>query len=84
MYKGYVSRLVVAWSLVIPHVRHAYVLLPLTVFNVRHVHLGLQIWVSLKAEQLVFGLLVVVLLVLLQWNVLGSNYHLVYSLFYNC
>ena len=50
MYKGYVSRSVVAWNLVMPHVRHVCVLLPLVRPHIRHVHLGLHIVVSLKGR----------------------------------
>ena len=67
-----------------PHVRHVCVLLPLVRPHIRHAHLGLYIVVSLKGiEQLAFGLLVVVSLVLLQWDVLASDYYLVQLLFYN-
>ena len=37
-------------SLVVPHVRHVCVLLPLVMLNVRHARLGLYIWVSLKGK----------------------------------
>ena len=64
MYEGYVSRLVVVWYLVVPHVRHVYMLLPLVrphiryvclllplvMPHVRHAHLGLYIAVSLKGK----------------------------------
>ena len=64
MYEGYVSRSVAVWHLVILHVRHVYVLLPLARPHVRHVcmllpvvmshvrptHLGLHTVVSLKGR----------------------------------
>ena len=50
MYEGYISRLVVVWYLLKPHVRHVYVLLPLVMPHVRHAHLGLYIEVSLKGR----------------------------------
>ena len=50
MYKGYISCLVVVQSLVMPHVRYVCVLLPLVIYNIRHTHLGLHIWVSLKGR----------------------------------
>ena len=64
MYEGCVSYLVVVWYLVMPHVRHVYVLLPLVRPYVRHVYmllpfvrpyvrhagLGLHIAVSLKGR----------------------------------
>ena len=97
MYEDYVSCLVVVQYLVMPHishvymllplarlhVKHLYVLLPLIMPHVRHTHLGPHIAASLRVKQLAFGLLIVVSLVLLQWNVLGSDYYLVQLLFYN-
>ena len=64
MYKGYVSRLVPVWYLVMPLVRHVYILLPfvrryvthvcmllpLIRPHVRHAHLGLHITVSSKGK----------------------------------
>ena len=50
MYEHYVSHLVVARYLVMPHVRHLCVLLPLLVPHVRHAYLGLHIAVSLKGR----------------------------------
>ena len=50
MYEGFVSRSVVVRYLVIPHVRHVYVLLPLVMPHVRHVHLGLHIVVILRGR----------------------------------
>ena len=64
MYEGYVSRLIVVWYLVMPHVRHVYelqpfvrpyvkhvcVLLPLVRLHVSHVRLDLYIVVSLKGR----------------------------------
>ena len=60
-----------------PHVKHVCLLLPLVIPHVRHAYLGLYIGVSLKGRTTHISLLVVVLLVLLQWDVLGSNYRLV-------
>ena len=54
MYEGYVSHLVAAWYLVMPHVRHVYVLLPLVRPRVRHAHLDLYIAVSLKDRTTLF------------------------------
>ena len=51
MYEGYVSYLVVAQYLVMPHVRYVCVLLPLVRPHVRHVRLGLYIAVSLKGKK---------------------------------
>ena len=68
---------VCARYLVMPHVRHVYVLQPLVRPHVMYERLGLDILVSLKVEQLEFGPLVVVSLVLLQWDVLGLEYDLV-------
>ena len=50
MYEGYISCSVVVWYLVMPHIRHMYVLLPLVMAHVRHAHLGLHIAVSLKGR----------------------------------
>ena len=50
MYEGYVSYSVVAQSLVRPHIRHMCVLLPRVMPNVRHVHLGLNVWINLKGR----------------------------------
>ena len=50
MYEGYISLSVVGRSLVMPHGRHVCVLLTLVILNVRHVHLDLHIWVSLKGR----------------------------------
>ena len=64
MYKGYVSRLVPVWYLVMPPVRHVYVLvhfvrrhvthvcmlLSLIRPHIRHAHLGLHITVSSKGK----------------------------------
>ena len=50
MYKGYVSHLVVAWYLVMPHIRHVCMLLPFVRFYVRYAYLGLLIAVSLKGR----------------------------------
>ena len=50
MYKGCVSRLVVVRYLVMPHVRHVCVLLPLVRLHIRHTHLGLHIAVSFKGR----------------------------------
>ena len=64
MYKGYVSRLVVVRYLVMPHIRHVYVLLPLirphikhvcvllplVRPNVKHARLGLHIAISSKGR----------------------------------
>ena len=64
MYEGYISCLVVARYLVMPRIRHVYVLLPLVMPHVRYVgvllhiamlhvkymHLGLHIVVSLKGK----------------------------------
>ena len=86
MYEGYVSRSVVAQYLLMPYIRHVCVLLPLIRPHVRHARLdlqGLHIAVSLKGRTAAFGLLVVVLLILVQWDVLGSDYYLVQLLFYN-
>ena len=77
IYKGYISRSVVVKSLVMPYVRHVCVLLPLVMLNIRHIHLGLHLWVSPKGERLTISPLVMISLVLLQWDVLGSKYHLV-------
>ena len=62
--------------LVMPHVRYVYVLQPLVRPHVRHGRLGLHIAVSLKGRQLIFGLLVVVSLVLLKWDMLGLDHYL--------
>ena len=40
IYMGNFSRLVVGQSLVMPHAKHVYMLLPLVVLSVRHAHLG--------------------------------------------
>ena len=48
MHKGYVSYLVVVRCLVMPHIWHVYVLLPLVRPHVKHAHLGLHIAVSSK------------------------------------
>ena len=77
MYKGCTRYLVMS------HVRHVYVLQPPVRLHVRHTHLGLHIAVSLKGKQLAFGYLVMVLLVLLQWDMLDLDYYLVKLLFYN-
>ena len=37
MYEGYISCSLVAWYLVMPHVRHVYVLMPLVRLHIRHV-----------------------------------------------
>ena len=66
MCKGYVSHLVVVWHFVMLHIRYVCVPLPLVMPHVRHGHLGVYIAVSLRVEQLAFGPLVVVLLVILQ------------------
>ena len=50
MYKGCISRSIVVWYLVKPHVRHVYVLQPLARPRVGHVRLGLHIAVSLKGR----------------------------------
>ena len=50
MYEVYVSRSVVGRSLVIPHVRHMYVLLPILMPYIRHVLLVLHIGVNLKVK----------------------------------
>ena len=50
VYEGYISRLVVSLYLVMPHVRHACVLLPLIRPHVKHAGLGLHIVVSLKGR----------------------------------
>ena len=64
VYKHYVSHLVVARYLLMPHIRHVYVLLPLIRPHIRHlyllqplvmphirlVHLGLHIAVILKGR----------------------------------
>ena len=42
--------MVVRQYLVMPHVRHAYVLLPLVMIHIKHMHLGLHIGVSLKGR----------------------------------
>ena len=98
MYEGCVSHLVVVQYLVMPHVRHVYVLqplvrphvrhvcvlLPLVRPHVRHARLVLYIAASLKGRATSHLVpLVVVLLVLLQWDVLGSDYYLVQTLLYN-
>ena len=48
MCEGCVSCSVVVQYLVMPHVRHVYVLQPLVKPHIRHAHLGLHIAVSLK------------------------------------
>ena len=64
MYEGYISRSVVAWYLVMPHightcvllpvvklhVRHLYMLVPLIIPHIRHVNLCLYIAVSLQGK----------------------------------
>ena len=50
MYEGYVSQLVVAKYLVIPHIRYVCVLLPLVMPHVSYAHLGQHIAVSLKGR----------------------------------
>ena len=40
VYKGYVRGSVVVQSLVIPHVWHVCMLLPLVMLNIRYAHLG--------------------------------------------
>ena len=50
IYKGYVSRPVVAWPLLMPYVRHVCVLLHLIMPHVKYAHLGLHIGVSLKGR----------------------------------
>ena len=50
MYKGCVSCLVVVQYLVMPHVRHLCVLVPLVRPQKRHKYLGLHIVVSLKGR----------------------------------
>ena len=69
--------------LVKPHVRHVYVLLPLLMPHVSYANLGLYIGDRLEGGTTYFGPLVVVLLVLLQSDVLGSDYHLLLLFFYN-
>ena len=91
MYKGYVSQLIVAHYLVMhcirhvcfllpllrPHLRDLLVPLPFIMPYVRHACLDLYIAVSLKGRTtLAFGALAVVLLILLQWDMLGLDYHL--------
>ena len=41
VYEGYISRLVVAQSLVVLYAKYVCVLLPLVILNIRYVHLGL-------------------------------------------
>ena len=48
--ESYVSCFVVAQPLVMPHVRHAHVLLPLVMHPIRHAHLNIHIVVSLKGR----------------------------------
>ena len=48
IYKGFVSGPVVAQPLVMPHVKHVYVLLPFIMPYIKHAHLGLHIRVKLK------------------------------------
>ena len=50
MYEGYVSRPVFVRFLIMPHVKHMCVLLPFKMLNIRHTHLGLHTWVSLKGR----------------------------------
>ena len=83
MYQGCISRLVVVRYLEMPHVRHMCVLLPLLKPHVRHAYLGIHIAVSLKGRTTHIWSFSLVLLVLLQWDVLGSDYYLVQLLFYN-
>ena len=49
-YKCYISRLVFARYLVVPHIGHVCVILPLVMPHVRHAHLGLHIGVRLKGR----------------------------------
>ena len=42
VYEGYVSHSIVSQSLIMPHVRHLCVLLPLVLLNTRQIHLGLH------------------------------------------
>ena len=96
MYEGCISHLVVVpyrlmpyvryvyvlQPLVRPYARHVCVLLPLVRPHIRHVHLGLHIAISLKSR-INHIWLFMVLLVLLQWDMLGSDFYLVQLLFYN-
>ena len=50
MYEGYVSRSIVVWYLVMPHIKHVYVLLFFMMPYMRYAHLGLYIAVSLKGR----------------------------------
>ena len=50
MHKAYVGHLVVVQPFVLPYVRHVCVLLLLIMLSVRHMHLGLYIWVSMKGR----------------------------------
>ena len=50
IYEGYIILLVVAWSLVMPHVRLVCVILYLVMPHVRHAHLGLHIWLNLRGR----------------------------------
>ena len=79
----HVRHVYVLQPLVRPHVRHVCVLLPLVRPHVRHARLGLHIAVSLKGRTTRIWSFGCGLLVLLQWDVLGSNYYLVQLLFYN-
>ena len=49
-YEGYVGHLVVSQCLLMPHVRHVYVLLPFVMPPIRYARLGLHIVVSLKGR----------------------------------
>ena len=49
-YESYVSRLVVSQYLVMPHIRHLCVPLPLVICHIRHAHLGLHIALRLKGR----------------------------------
>ena len=50
MYEGCFSRPVVVQHLLMPHVRHLYVLLPLVIPHIRDAHLGLHKGVRLKGR----------------------------------
>ena len=85
MYEGCVRYLVmphvrhvyVLQPLVKPHKRHVCVLLPLVRPHVRHVRLGLYTAVSLKGRTTRIWSFGFGFTCAMQWDMLGSDYHLV-------
>ena len=76
-----VIHIYVLLSLARPHVRHVYVLLPLIIPHVRHAHLGLYIAVSFNSRTTCIWSFGCSFALLLQWDVLSSNHHLVQLFF---